>query len=85
MYLFNYLCISIMAQLFKYAGNMLKGIKYCLLGAIFSGFITVTLNYFGVLPMISILFKVVYLIFTIALLYFVIRLLATAESVKEGS
>jgi hypothetical protein len=64
---------------------MKKEIKYCLIGAIISGVITGTLIYFDVPGFITVLTKIVYIGFTLGLLYFVIRLLSTAETVTEGT
>jgi hypothetical protein len=60
-------------------------IKYCLIGAIITGIITGALIYFDVTGILIVLTKIVYIGFTLGLLYFVIRLLSTAETAKEGS
>lgn len=60
-------------------------IKYCLIGAIISGIATGALLYFEVSGFITILIKIIYSGFTIGLVYFLIRLLSTAETVNEGS
>ena len=58
---------------------MSKEIKYCLIGAIITFILSAILGYFEVLPMLVSLVKVVYIAFTLGLVFFVIRLLATAE------
>ena len=67
-----------MAYLFTKEG-MTKEIKYCLIGAIITFILSAILGYFEVLPMLVSLVKVVYIAFTLGLVFFVIRLLATAE------
>jgi len=64
---------------------MKKEIKYCLVGAIVTFILSVTLNNFQVLPWIILLVKIVYIGFTLGLVYFVIRLLADAEVTREGT
>ena len=64
---------------------MKKEIKYCLVGAIVTFILSVILNNFQVLPWIILLVKIVYIGFTLGLVYFVIRLLADAEVTREGT
>jgi heme A synthase len=63
---------------------MNKEIKYCLIGAILTFIISAILGYFDIIPMVALLVKVVYMAFTICLVFFVIRLLATAE-IQKGN
>lgn len=63
---------------------MKKEIKYCLIGAILTFIISVILGYFEVVPVVTLMVKIVYMAFTLGLVYFVIRLLATAE-IQKGN
>jgi hypothetical protein len=63
---------------------MTKEIKYCLIGAIISFIISAILSYFDAKPVIMTIVKVVYVAFSFGLVYFVIRLLATAEVQKTN-
>lgn len=58
---------------------MNKEIKYCLTGAIITFIISAILSYFEIMPVVATMMKVIYVVFTFGLVYFVIRLLATAE------
>ena len=72
-----------MAYLFTKEG-MTKEIKYCLIGAIITFILSAILSYFEVVPIIILLVKVLYIAFTLGLVFFVIRLLATAEVQKSN-
>ena len=63
---------------------MNKEINYCLIGAIVTFIISVILGYFEIDNVVTLLVKVMYLAFTLGLVYFVIRLLATAEVQKSN-
>ena len=64
---------------------MNKEIKYCLSGAIITFIISAIMTYFEVLPAITLFVKIVYIGFTIGLVYFLIRLLTTAEVSKDSN
>jgi hypothetical protein len=63
---------------------MNKEIKYCLIGAIVTFIISAILGYYEVESVVTLLVKVIYMAFTIGLVFFVIRLLATAEVQKNN-
>jgi hypothetical protein len=58
---------------------MNKEIKYCLIGAIVTFIISAILGYYEIETVVTLLVKVIYMAFTLGLVYFVIRLLATSE------
>ena len=62
--------------------GMNKEIKYCLIGAILTFIISAILSYFEVIPAVTFMVKVVYMAFTLGLVFFVIRLIAKAETQK---
>jgi hypothetical protein len=58
---------------------MNKEIKYCLIGAIVTFIISAILGYYEIETVVTLLVKVIYMAFTLGLVYFVIRLLDTSE------